>query len=262
MKSNLLRQKLEAGQPTLGTRLHNIWPAIVEAVGHSGMFDYVEFLAEYAPFDLPALDNFCRAVELFEMSAIIKVDPEPRTFLAQRGVGAGFQGVLFADVRSAADAQECVRICRPDTPEDAGNFSVAMRRFTYMGYGGTPEYADHVRDTVVMVMIEKQSAVDALDEILAVPGIDMIQWGPADYSMNIGTPGEMKHPKVKAVEQEVLEKAIRAGVPPRAEVSHPDETQYYLDLGVKHFNLGIDLGILFDWWKTNGETMRKVFEEL
>jgi len=153
MKPNKLRKLLQAGQPSLGTRLHSIWPATVEALGHTGLFDYVEFLAEYAPFDLFALDNFCRAVELFDMSAVIKVEAEPRTYLAQRGVGAGFQGVLFADVRSAQDARDCVRILKPDTPQDGGLFSVSMRRFTYMGYGGTPEYAQAVRDIVVMVMI-------------------------------------------------------------------------------------------------------------
>ena len=117
MKPNLLREKLNAGLPTISTRVHNIWPSIVEVIGHTEAFDYVEFLAEYAPFDLHALDNFNRAVELFNMSSIIKVDAEPRGFLAQRSIGAGFQGVLFADVRSVEDARECVRICRPDTKE-------------------------------------------------------------------------------------------------------------------------------------------------
>lgn len=260
MKPNLLRQKLDAGQPTLGTRVHSIWPATIEVLGHSGMFDYVEFLAEYAPFDLPALDNFCRAVELFEMSAIIKVDAEPRTFLTQRSVGAGFQGILFADVRSAADARECVRICRPDTPEDGGKFSVAMRRFTYMNYGGTPEYVQALRETVVMIMIEKQSAVDELEAILAVPDIDMIQWGPADYAMSIGKPGELQHSDVKKTERKVIDAALKAGILPRAEINHPDQAKYYLDLGVRHFSLGVDLSILFGWWKQNGETMRKILE--
>ncbi len=261
MRINKLRKLLDDGKPTLGTRLHNIWPAVVETVGHSGMFDYVEFLAEYAPFDLFALDNFCRAVELFDMSAVIKVEAESRVFQAQRGIGAGFQGVLFADVRSAQDATECVRILKPDTPQDKGGFSVAMRRFTYMEYGGTPEYAQVLRDSVVMVMIEKREAVDHLDEILAVPGIDMIQWGPADYSMNIGRPGERDHPEVRSAERLVFEKAIKAGVPPRAEIHHPDQAKYYLDMGVRHFNLGVDLSILFDWWRRNGDEMRKLLED-
>ncbi|MCJ7703787.1 MAG: aldolase/citrate lyase family protein [Anaerolineales bacterium] len=261
MKPNKLRTLLEADRPTLGTRVHSTWPATVEALGHTGMFDYVEFLAEYAPFDLFALDNFCRAVELFDMSAIIKIDAEPRTYLAQRGIGAGFQGVLFADVRSAEDARACVRILKPDTPQDGGSFSVAMRRFTYMEYGGTPEYADYLRSALVMVMIEKQSAVDELDEVLAVEGIDMVQWGPADYSMSIGRPGDMRHPDVRAVERRVIETCLKAGVPPRAEITHPDQTKYYLDMGVRHFNLGVDLSILFNWWRDNGSTMRKILED-
>lgn len=260
MKSNKLRKLLQNNQPSLGTRVHSIWPATVEALGHTGLFDYVEFLAEYAPFDLFALDNFCRAVELFDMSAVIKVEAEPRTYLAQRGVGAGFQGVLFADVRSAQDTRDCVRILKPDTPQDGGLFSVSMRRFTYMGYGGTPEYAQAVRDIVVMVMIEKQSAVDHLDEILAVEGVDMVQWGPADYSMSIGKPGEKDHPQVRAAERLVIEKSLQAGIQPRAEITHPDQARYYQDLGVRHFNLGVDLSILYNWWRENGSTMRKILE--
>ncbi len=258
MRPNRFRQKLNAGLPTLGTRLHNVWPATVEALGQTGLYDYVEFLAEYAPFDLPALDNFCRAVELFDMAAILKVDAEPRAFLAQRGVGAGFAGVLFADVRSADEARQCVRICRPDTPADGGSFSVAMRRFTYMNYGGTPEYAEYLRNIVVMVMIEKREAVEQLDEILAVPGIDMVQWGPADYSMSIGRPGERDHPEVRAAELRVIEAALKAGIPPRAEINHPDQARHYLDLGVRHFNLGVDLSILFNWWRENGEKLRGI----
>jgi 4-hydroxy-2-oxoheptanedioate aldolase len=132
-----------------------------------------------------------------------------------------------------------------------------MRRFTYMGYGGTPEYTQVLRDSVVMVMIEKQAAVDQIDEILAVPGIDMIQWGPADYSMNIGKPGERDHPQVKAAARTVFEKAIEAGVPPRAEIHHLNQAKEYIDMGVRHFNLGVDLTILFNWWRENGEELRK-----
>ena len=49
MRRNRLRELLDAGQPTLGTHLHISWPSIVELVGHSKMFDYVEFVGEYAP---------------------------------------------------------------------------------------------------------------------------------------------------------------------------------------------------------------------
>ena len=64
MRPNRLREALRADKPTIGTRIHSAWPSIVELVGHTGLFDYVEFLAEHAPYDLHDLDNLCRAAEL------------------------------------------------------------------------------------------------------------------------------------------------------------------------------------------------------
>jgi 4-hydroxy-2-oxoheptanedioate aldolase len=262
MRPNKLRELLNAGKPSIGTRIHSTWPSVVEAIGHTGMFDYVEFLAEYAPFDLYSLDNFCRAVELFDMSAIIKIDQEPRGFLAQRGIGAGFQGVLFADCRTVDEVQQCVAIVRSDTPEDGGIHGAAARRFAYMGHAGSGEYVQALRDTVVLIMIEKQAAVDRLEEILAVKGIDMVQWGPVDFSMSIGRPGEKNSPEVKAIERKVLETALKMGVPPRAEIASVDQAKYYLDLGVRHFNIGTDLSILYNWWKTNGDELRKIVSDV
>ena len=57
MRSNMLRQKLTDGEPTVSTHVHTIWPNVVEAIGHTGRYDYVEFVAEYGPFDLFSLDN-------------------------------------------------------------------------------------------------------------------------------------------------------------------------------------------------------------
>ena len=261
MRPNKLRELLTAGEPSIGTHLHSTWPSIVEVVGHTGMFDYVEFVAEYAPFDLYALDDFCRAVELHNMSAIIKVDQDPRSFLAQRGIGAGFQGVLFADCRTVEEVRQCVRIVRPDTPEDKGTYGVGMRRFTYMGYGGSREYVQALRDAVVMIMVEKATAVEQLEEILSLEGVDMIQWGPADYTMSIGRPGERSLPEVKAVERKVFETALKMGVAPRAEIGSVDQAKYYLDLGVRHFCIGTDISILYEWWKVNGDRLRKVISD-
>jgi 2-keto-3-deoxy-L-rhamnonate aldolase RhmA len=256
MRPNKIRTLLQADKPTLSTRVQSHWPSIVEVLAHTGLFDYVEFLGEYAPFTLHDLENFCRAAELHNLGTMIKVDPEPRQFLAQRAVGSGFQSVLFADVRSVEDALHCIRIIKPDTPEDSGLYGAATRRFAFMGYGGNAEYVQSLRDAVVVLMIEKQSAVACLDEILALGGIDMIQWGPADYSMSVGMAGNRRSPEIKSVERRVIETCQQYGVAPRVEIASPDEASYYLDMGIRHFSLGSDLAILFGWWKQNGEKLR------
>ena len=93
-------------------------------------------------------------------------------------------------------------------------------------------------------MIEKREAVEQLDEILAVPGIDMIQWGPSDYAMSIGRPGGWYDPDVREVERDVLARSLAAGIQPRAEITEPSDAQAYLDQGVRHFCIGTDLHIL------------------
>src|SRR6476661_2630641 len=109
MRQNRLRELLKAGQPTLGTHIHCSWPSIVELIGHSGMFDYVEFVAEYGPYDLKSLENLGRAIDLFPaFSGMIKVEQEPRTYITVRALGSGIQNLLFADIRSVEDARASV----------------------------------------------------------------------------------------------------------------------------------------------------------
>ena len=97
--------------------------------------------------------------------------------------------------------RECVAIARPETPEDRGTYGVATRRFTYMGYGGSMDYVRALRDVVVVIMIEKDGAVRNLEEVLSVPGVDMIQWGGSDYSMSVGRAGQRGSSEIKAVER-------------------------------------------------------------
>jgi 4-hydroxy-2-oxoheptanedioate aldolase len=258
MRRNRLRELLKADRPTLGTHLHSSWPSIVELVGHSGMFDYVEFVAEYAPYDLYSLENIGRAVDLFpNLSAMMKIEQEPRTYLTVRAIGSGIQNVLFADPRTVADVEECVRATRADAPHARGRHGVGMRRdVRFVLEGGSPGFVQALDDAVVALMIEKGPAVENLEALLSVPGVDMVQFGPADYSMSIGLAGQWSHPRVREAERYVIETALRKGIAPRAEIAHPSEAKKYLEMGVKHFCIGTDVSILFEWFKQAGREMR------
>ena len=88
----------------------------------------------------------------------------------------------------------------------------------------------------------------------------MVQFGPADYSMSVGRPGQAGSEETRAVERRVIASALSHGVAPRAEIHSVDQARYYLDLGVKHFCMGWDFSILYTWWKTNGEQLRKLVQ--
>lgn len=258
MRKNRLRELLKAGQPSMGTHLHISWPAVVELVGHSGAFDYVEFEGLYAPYDLYALENLARAIDLFDhMTGMIKIDDQPRRYLAGRAIGSGIQNILFADVRSVADAEDCVRAVRAETPETGGLYGNEMRRHVgYVRECGSPAFVQALQDAVVVLMIEKKEAVENLDQILSVRGVDMIQFGPGDYSMGIGLTGQSDHPRVQEVERHVIESALRKGIQPRAELVSPDQAKRYLDMGVRHFTLGSDVYTLYEWYRQQGPILR------
>jgi 2-keto-3-deoxy-L-rhamnonate aldolase RhmA len=120
MKLNRIRALPASDQPIVATRLMIGDPMVVELVGMTGAFDYFEFLAEYASYDLRGLEDICRAAELRSLGTMIKLDWEHRRFMAQRSVGAGFDAVLFADSRSAEDVRSCVHSLTPGTPEHGG----------------------------------------------------------------------------------------------------------------------------------------------
>ena len=258
MRRNKLRELLDADHPSLGTHVHSPWPSVFEMVGYSGQFDYIEYVSEYAPYDLHTMDNIGRAIDLFDdMSAMIKVEEDPRGHIANRAIGAGIQNVLFADVRTVEDVKACVETIRPDTPEDGGHHGVNMRRYVRFGMDtGGSEFIQSCRASVIAIMIEKKEAVENLEALLSVPGLDMIQFGPGDYSLSTGYDRE----KVQEAEKYVIETSLKMGIAPRAELGDAKGAKRYLDMGVKHFCVGTDVSILMQWFREEGKAMRDVLE--
>lgn len=254
MRPNRLRQLLNEGKPTLGTHVISPWPGIVEIIGHSGVFDYIEYVGEYSPFSLDQMDDFGRAIDLFpRMSSMMKVEEQTRGFIAQRAIDSGIQNVLFTDIRSAEDAQECVRLVRSEMPQSGGVHGAAMRRSVgYVLEGGSEAWAKALDETVIALMIEKKGAIEELDDILAVPGIDMVQFGPTDYSVSIGKPGGGRHQEVQEAHQKMIERALATGVHPRVELGSFEQAKRYLDMGVCHFCVGWDIRTIFVWCKEQG----------
>lgn len=257
MRHNRLRALLNANKPSIGTHLLSTWPTLVELVGQTGHFDYVEFTAEYSPFTMHDLDNLGRALELKDLGGMIKVEQTQWTHQAMRAIGSGFQSILFADVRTVADAEACVAAVRAETPGTGGRLGVGMRRDVgTVREGGSPAYVEALNDVVIAIMVEKRECVENLDAILSVKGIDMVQFGGSDYSMSLGLTGQRSHPEVLKAESKTIETALKMGLHPRVELADIREATPYIEMGVKHFCIGWDVKILHDWWQVNGEAMR------
>jgi len=259
MKTNRLRQLINEGKPSIGTRVESVWPVIAEIVGSTGKFDYIEFVAEYAPHSQLDLENIARAAELHNMGTMIKLDFQNRAFVAQKALAAGFQAIMFTDHKTPEEVRESLWVISPDTPEDGGRFGYPNRRWIgFQPYNPQMTYAAMVRDTVKVFMIEKKEAMDNIEAICAIPGVDMVQFGPSDYSMSLGWNSAGHFDEFKAAEREMIKVALANGVRPRCEIGSPADAKYYIDLGVKDFCLGDELGSHLRFWGREGAALREI----
>ena len=254
-KVNILRKLLNEGKPSLGTHVMTPWMGMFEVVGNSGVFDYVEYVSEYSSWTLPMLDDIGRTMELFpNMAVMIKIEEQARGFLAQRAIDSGFQSVLFTDIRSAEDVRECVRLVRAETPEAGGLHGNNQRRHSG-GYGAirgssaTEDWVKEMNDIVIAIMIEKKGAMDNLEEILSVKGVDMVQFGASDYSISIGKPGNVQGTETQKAERDMVKLALKKGIAPRVEAAKLEDAKAFYDMGVRHFCIGNDIKVVSEWCK-------------
>lgn len=262
MKENKLRYHLNHNLPLISTRLWSTNPFFWEVVGQTGKYDYVEFLAEYSPFNYTDLPNMIRAAELNHMGSMIKLDFQERGYAAQKAIQAGFQSILFVDHVNPAQVRESIRMVRPKTPEGIGEFGYPNGR--YIGGQSHIPVLDHVErlnDIVLCFMIEKAEAVEHIEEICSIPGVDMIQFGPNDYCMSRGFNRAEHSDEFRAAERKCIETALAHNVRPRCEIHSAKDAEYYAKLGVKDFALGDQLAILKAFWNEEGKEIRDIISD-
>ena len=256
-RENVFRKILNEGLPSMGTRMWGTWPFMIEAVGDTGNYDYVEYVAEYSPFSQEDLENMVRAAELHDMALLMKVDFQNRGYVAQKAIASGVQGILFTDCHNADEVRESIRLTMPDTEADGGRYGYPNRRF--IGFQPRLTQMDHAkrqREVMRAFMIEKKSAMDEIEEICSIPGVDLLQFGPSDYCMSRGWNLAEHREEAKAAEREMIRVAFAHGIQVRAEIYTPEEAAYYQALGVRHFCLGDELKYLQERWNGDGKKLR------
>lgn len=260
ISKNKLRLLLKEGRSTLGTHYSSTWANLVEIIGNSQQFDYAEFTGQYGPYSLHDLEHLARACEVTGMDAMIKIDQEPRTFIATRAIQAGFTAMLFADCRTTKDVKECVHSVKL-IPQGGLN---GVQYGRVMGYGivrgqrvTLQDYVKFIDDIVIGIMIETKTLVDDIEEALSVPGIDMIQFGPSDFSVAIGHAGEgYKNLEITEAMERSYQVAKRKGIRIRAECTL-EEMPKWIELGCRDFCIGSDTGTISTWAQTVGKAVRE-----
>ena len=235
---NTFRQDLIAGKPLIGCWCSLGSPISTEVLGLAG-FDWLLLDGEHSPNDV--LSFIPQLMALKDSPSAPVVRPQWNdTVQIKRLLDAGFYNFLIPFVQSAEEARAAVAATRYP-PDGVRGLSVSQRNNRY---GTVKDYFKVINENIaVMVQIETQTAIDAIDEICAVPGVDGIFIGPGDLSTTMGHIGNPLHPEVQAAMQKVYDSAKAHGKPIGILAPAEADARRYLEMGASFVAVGSDLGV-------------------
>jgi 2-keto-3-deoxy-L-rhamnonate aldolase RhmA len=233
------RRRLKAGEHVVGTFVKTPTTHATEMLGLIG-FDFVVFDGEHAPLDLASLDRMVLAARAANLAGIVRVaSADPAGILSVLAMGAA--GVLVPHVATPEKARAVVSACR------YRGGSRGFANTTRAGGFGTVGFAEHIAaqeaEVAVVAMIEDLAALDQIDAILAVPGLDAIFIGRGDLTAALGAPS-MTSPQTWTVVEPIMAAARRAGMPTIMLCPDRDDAARMAAHGATAFMIGSDHGFM------------------
>ncbi|MFC4439467.1 MULTISPECIES: HpcH/HpaI aldolase family protein [Natrialbaceae] len=243
-RSNALRRTLETDDVALGVLESTYSPALVELYGDLGL-DFVWIDLEHAgpsPWDGDRTENLLRAADVTDTELLVRL-PEPDPGMVRKALDAGVRNLFVSRIETGEQARRAVEASRFRYDGAAGKRGFANPRASR--WGTAEEYVKTEDEEVVVgVTIENETAIDNLEEILAVPELGFVFAGPLDLAVALDHPGEPTHEDVQAAVETIREAALEADVPLGGLGFGMDDVNEKADAGYQILNLGSTTGAL------------------
>jgi 2-keto-3-deoxy-L-rhamnonate aldolase RhmA len=238
---NAFTQLLRAsgGHPPIGTWILSASPIVAEALGCAG-FDWGVIDMEQAPSDMMDALHMLQAVAGTKMVPIVRL-PWNDTGIVKRVLDAGGSTLLFPFVQNADEARRAVAATRypPEGLRAIAGMSRASR------YGTLPNYFRSAnRQVGVIVQIETARAIEQLEAIAAVEGVDAFFLSPADLAAWMGHAGNLTHPSVMALLSRAAQRCKALGKPVGTLGQSPEVVAQYRAAGFDFVGVSSDLGLM------------------
>lgn len=215
-KIKSIRQTLASGKPTIGSWMQIPNGSVAEIMGKAG-YDWVAIDLEHGAFSLHQLPDLFRALELGGTLPLVRL-AQGHVKDCKQALDAGAGGVIIPMVESAEELQLVRNAC---CWPPAGTRGVGFSRANLFGKY-FQEYNEEAQSPLLVAMIEHKNAVDRLDEILQVKGLDAILVGPYDLSASMGLTAQFTSPEFLAVMERILTLCQKYNIPGGVHVVQPD----------------------------------------
>lgn len=234
---NPLKVALRAGQPVVGMTITIPSADVVLQAARVG-FDFAWIEMEHSPISLETARTMILATQGTSLVPLVRVPVNDLTW-AKRALDTGALGIVFPFTSTPELAKQAVDACKypPLGRRGAGSGLASLRWPAPQGYA---DFAD--QNALVVIIIEEKRAVDAIDAILDVPGIDVVFIGPNDLSYSYGHRGRQTE-EVKAAIAKVLAAAKKRGIP-AGRTAGTGDIRSHIEQGFQFFQASSELGFL------------------
>jgi len=239
LNRNAFKHAIAKGETQIGLWCSLCSPITAEIVSHSG-FDWLLLDTEHSPNEVPDVLAQLQAVQAGTASAIVRPAWND-IVLIKRFLDIGAQSLLIPFVQTPEEARRAVEATRYPP--------AGIRGITGSGrasrYGRVQDYLKNAsREICLLVQVETRSALDQIEAIASVDGIDGVFIGPNDLAASFGHIGNWGHPEVQAALEEAARRLKKIGKPAGILTPNEEEAKRFIQWGYTFVAVGADLGLL------------------
>lgn len=243
------RGRLHGGETLFGALLNLPSAAVAEILAAAG-FDWLFIDAEHGPIDSAELVQILQAVDR-DLACIVRL-PELNGGAIKRALDMGAAGIIVPQIETAAAAAEVVRLARYAPEGDRGMGLARAHRYGF----GFSDYVERANGEIaVVIQAEHARAVENIEEIAAVKGLDAVFIGPYDLSASLGHAGDLDHPTVVAAIDRITTACQAAGMPLGYFGLNARAVQPMIERGYTLICAGVDAVLL-------GQSAKRLVDEL
>lgn len=244
MEKNHVKRALKRGKTAIGTMAIEVKsPGFAQLCAIAG-FDFLFIDAEHGTYSLEEMANIIQICRKVGMVPLVRVQDLAYHLIA--GVlDAGAMGVMVPRIRTAEQVEEMVSYIQypPKGVRGGGGTGRSEFGLAYQGMSSGEKLEYLNQETLAIAQIERKEAIENIDAIASVPGLDACVIGPYDLSISLGVPGEGNHPLMKDAIQKTIATCKKHGIASGGHMS-AEALEYGWRHGMRMLTCNADIGML------------------
>ncbi len=240
---NTMKQALKQGRVVFGPMISEIRsPGLAVMFARAG-FDFFFLDCEHSCFGFETVSGYVTAARAAGIPMIVRPSTRKSPDALSRPLDIGASGLLVPQIQTVEDARRVVEWTRYQPVGDRG--MALERQHTWFEGGNAVETMARLNEEVLIALqIEHRDAVDNLEAILSVPGIDAAFVGPSDLSASLGRPGKQDDPVVVSAIQKVIDVSRKRGVIPGIHTGTVEAAKQWIGKGMRMIGYGTDIKLI------------------